>query len=364
MKRTLLLVINLFLVVSVMAQTPEEMYKKGKTAYDKRDYAEAVKWLQPAAEAGNADAQSELGRFYYQGLGVEQNYEMAVNWYQKAAEQGNVYAQANLGCCLAEGLGCKKDEELAAQWFREAAEQGNAIAEYCLGVFYETYESKKKDAFFEAMNQAEYWYLQAAKHNYSEAQWRLANWYEWDYELNPGANWFPHVTPEKIFFWYQKAAENGNAESQMWIGCKAYETQQYDQAVDWFIKAEKQGTVNHYKSFMGNISASSRALIAASRFMKRNIYPKCYHEEGSSEPVVIERDDAIYCSVASSAQTGLIKLQYDGSYDIVIPVIYWRLEYSEPYECEEGYFFVEEIDNTKGWRDSKHFDFSGKLLSK
>ena len=49
------------------------------------------------AEAGDADAQFNLGVMYYQGLGVEQDFKEVVKWYQKAADQGDVEAQYNLG---------------------------------------------------------------------------------------------------------------------------------------------------------------------------------------------------------------------------------------------------------------------------
>ena len=49
---------------------------------------EAFKWIEKAAEQGNADGQSMLGWLYYRGEGVEQNSREAFKWYKKAAEQG------------------------------------------------------------------------------------------------------------------------------------------------------------------------------------------------------------------------------------------------------------------------------------
>ena len=53
--------------------------------------------LQMEAEAGNANAQSNLGRIYEAGDGVPKDAVKAVEWYQKAAVQGNAVAQSNLG---------------------------------------------------------------------------------------------------------------------------------------------------------------------------------------------------------------------------------------------------------------------------
>jgi TPR repeat protein len=54
-----------------------------------QDYNEAVKWLRPAAERGNAAAQNNLGICYLHGHGVTQDYGMAAGWIRKAAEQGD-----------------------------------------------------------------------------------------------------------------------------------------------------------------------------------------------------------------------------------------------------------------------------------
>ena len=49
-------------------------YDAGKTAYDRGDYATALKELKPLAEKGNAKAQSNIGLMYVKGQGVPQDY--------------------------------------------------------------------------------------------------------------------------------------------------------------------------------------------------------------------------------------------------------------------------------------------------
>jgi hypothetical protein len=66
-------------------------------AYDRRDYATALRLLRPLAEDGNAAAQLDLGIMYSDGLGVPKNPVEGVKWYRFAASQGNVpqnYAEA------------------------------------------------------------------------------------------------------------------------------------------------------------------------------------------------------------------------------------------------------------------------------
>ncbi len=48
----------------------------------------AVKWYTKAAEQGNAEGQSSLGRMYYFGRGVPQDYIKAYAWSNLAAAQG------------------------------------------------------------------------------------------------------------------------------------------------------------------------------------------------------------------------------------------------------------------------------------
>ena len=49
------------------------------------------------AEAGDAKAQFNLGYMYAKGQGVEKDFKEAVKWFQKAADQGYAHAQDNLG---------------------------------------------------------------------------------------------------------------------------------------------------------------------------------------------------------------------------------------------------------------------------
>ena len=53
------------------------------------------------------DAQYNLGKAFYDGMGVLPKYErQAVEWLRKAAEQGNALAQNGLGLMSFAGQGC------------------------------------------------------------------------------------------------------------------------------------------------------------------------------------------------------------------------------------------------------------------
>jgi len=111
-------------------------FEDGLTAYERKDYAEAVKWYRLAAAQGDADAQYNLGVMYDNGQGVVQDYAEAVKWYRLAAAQGDADAQYNLGVMYDNGQGVVQDYTEAVKWYRLAAAQGNAKAQSNLGVMY------------------------------------------------------------------------------------------------------------------------------------------------------------------------------------------------------------------------------------
>ncbi len=95
-----------------------------------------AKELHQAAEAGNADAQAELGRMHMYGDGVQEDHKEALRWLHLAAEQGHADAQAQIGMAYSLGKGETKNEAKAGRWFRKAAEQGHADAQFGLGGLY------------------------------------------------------------------------------------------------------------------------------------------------------------------------------------------------------------------------------------
>ena len=125
-----------FFQSTAWADTLEQQFQQGLTAYEQSNYQTAFKLWLPLAEQGNAKAQYNLGVMYGNGRGVKQDYFKAVNWYRKAAEQGYAKAQFNLGNMYANGRGVKQDDVEAVKWFRKAAEQGAANAQAILGFSY------------------------------------------------------------------------------------------------------------------------------------------------------------------------------------------------------------------------------------
>ncbi len=115
------LLLTLALAGSVLAAAD---FAAGVAAYEKGDYAAALKQWQPLADEGNATAQFNIGLLYYDGRGVPQNYSDAAQWFKRAAEQGYAKAQLNLGALYGVGKGVKRDYQQAYKWLSICAASG------------------------------------------------------------------------------------------------------------------------------------------------------------------------------------------------------------------------------------------------
>jgi uncharacterized protein len=111
-------------------------FEDAVAAYEREDYATALKLFRPLAEQGGTVAQLVLGRMYYEGRGVPQNYAEAFKWLRRAAEQGNARAKYHLGWMCMNGFGVSQDLAEAVKWFRGGADQGDAWAQNQLGRLY------------------------------------------------------------------------------------------------------------------------------------------------------------------------------------------------------------------------------------
>src|SRR5262249_6473441 len=105
-------------------------------AYQKGDYATALRTARPLADEGDSRAQSMLGLLYYRGRGTATDHNEALKWFRNAADKGDAAAQFYLGFMYSEGQGVPRDNAEAARWFQRAADKGDAQAQYNLGLSY------------------------------------------------------------------------------------------------------------------------------------------------------------------------------------------------------------------------------------
>ena len=107
---------------------PFDPYAFGVRWYDRGGYDRALAYRKPLAEAGDCDAQAQLGRLYFEGKGVMRDYEQAITWWRKAANQGQQKAQIALGDLYYQGnhvtIRCQRDCGIrrnlvtAYKWYR------------------------------------------------------------------------------------------------------------------------------------------------------------------------------------------------------------------------------------------------------
>lgn len=102
--------------------------RAGVEAWEAGDYARAIREWRPLAQAGDADAQFNLGQAYKLGRGVTQDMAQAIAWFQRAAAQGHIQAEDNLGLVLYES-GRRTD---ALSWLERSATRGEPRAQYVL----------------------------------------------------------------------------------------------------------------------------------------------------------------------------------------------------------------------------------------
>jgi hypothetical protein len=120
-------------------------FKAGTDAYQRGDYATAMRELRPLAEQGLASAQFNLGLLYANSQGVPKDDAQARQWYEKAAAQGHADAQVNLGILFVYGRGVPQDYKMAVYWLRLSANQGNDLAQRKLGLMHERGDGVPQD---------------------------------------------------------------------------------------------------------------------------------------------------------------------------------------------------------------------------
>jgi TPR repeat protein len=195
------------------------------------DPTEAVKWLRKAAEQGNASGQNRLGVAYAQGIGVSKDEREAVAWYRRAADQGEILAQVNLAQKFNYGIGVPKDYEQAAVWYRKAAEQGHAGAQFDLAVAYHNGEGVKKDK-----RESERWLNKASAQGHAPATFYIGKMY-WDGEFGHG-----FLLSEIGVEHFQKAAVQGYPLGALFLGRiyssrTRYMSRDYQKACMWTLVA-------------------------------------------------------------------------------------------------------------------------------
>jgi uncharacterized protein len=161
-------IVLIALLIPILAARADAL-QDAATATARKDYAAALRLLEPLAQGGNARAQTQLATLYYHGLGVPEDDRQATQWYERAARQGHAPAQFELANMYAYGHAAAADGgdamRLAAQWYFEAARQGHADAQYALGILF-----LAGSGVTQSPAEARKWFARAAKQGHADAQ--------------------------------------------------------------------------------------------------------------------------------------------------------------------------------------------------
>ena len=157
--------------------------------------------MMAAADAGDANAQTALGRNYLNGDGVAADMNEALRWLQLASGNGHAVAQYTLATIYARSSSANSDPFAAKFWFQSAAEQGNRMAMNDLAMFYTQGLGTDQDT-----TEAAHWFAMAAALGFKVAQFNLAVLYE----RGEG------VLQDNLeaYKWYAIAAAQGDRDAQ------------------------------------------------------------------------------------------------------------------------------------------------------
>jgi TPR repeat protein len=112
--------------------------------------------LRERAEAGEVEAQYQLGLRLLHGVGVRTDYTEAERWLRLAAQHELPGAQFCLGYMHDEGMGLRRDAQEAARWYEAAAKGGDTDAQHNLSLlkWHGTGVKKDRKGALELMDRA------------------------------------------------------------------------------------------------------------------------------------------------------------------------------------------------------------------
>ncbi len=132
--------------------TAQTNFQMAMFALSNKNIDEALKYFELSADAGNADAQHNLGTILMAGRLVPQDTAKGAKYLQLAANSGIPESQYNFGLALLNGDGVVQNVSLAIKYFEQAVKQCDANSAMMLCKLYvnEQYIERNFDKF-------EYW---------------------------------------------------------------------------------------------------------------------------------------------------------------------------------------------------------------
>lgn len=163
---------------------------------------EAVKWLEIAANLGEAESCATLGSWHSLGIRVEKNLDKAIRYYELAINYGSQSAYNELANLYLTEFSERYYYDKAIELLMEGSVKGDAVCQYEYSTQLDRGKLIKKDK-----KEALIWLEKAAQSSYSPAQLKIANKYLTGDFLDKNIY--------EAFDWLEKAAENHNQEAQL-----------------------------------------------------------------------------------------------------------------------------------------------------
>ena len=203
-----------------------EEYHKGISAYEARDYQNAIKWFKIASCLNDGEACFMLFRMYDEGQGVAKNKDKAKGYLTKAAENHHSKALLKLGTYYEDA----KYLDLAFEYFQHRVSEGDVEANFELAELY-FYKKHRNDAVNCAKQLLDYILNQSEKED-SESLYRLFCLYGMLDDED---------SADKYLL---AAARKGHVESAERIGWKlvrSNETSKIEEGITWLSFAAEKG---------------------------------------------------------------------------------------------------------------------------
>lgn len=136
-----LLSLSMFLITTCIGATAiadngEQLLHRADSLYRMGNFEKAVEVYLQSAEAGNAEAQFDIGYAYYTGEGTQRDYTSAAMWFKRSAKQNFAKAQYNLAYCYMNGRGVPRDYDKAYNLLLKSAENNYKRAQLTLADCY------------------------------------------------------------------------------------------------------------------------------------------------------------------------------------------------------------------------------------
>ncbi len=145
--KTVFLFASLIISLGLSAVSPAHAFseREGLDIYQRGQYAEAIKYWQKAAAAGDAGSAYRLSVEYFDAKIVKRDLKKALQYLQQAAKANDPRALTDLASLYDYGTGVRKNRKRAAELYLQAARMGMPAAMFNVASMLENGEAITQD---------------------------------------------------------------------------------------------------------------------------------------------------------------------------------------------------------------------------